>query len=295
MELAVHRPIGPLQVFSPCLREFLLTYGVGVVAALQILAITEFLVSLPLEWVEPAVAVVFGAPVLLALVAARVRGRRPGRLRLSCWLPNMLVMLVLAGCGYFVVAMLARSDTYWALDLGVDRAIPEVPAWVFFYLTVYFVYSIPLVYLQDIRQLAKLDVAQAATLLLCYVVFVLFPVATERVHVPIVDLATFALATVREFDPPWNCFPSTHCTTCTVASLAVFQASRRMGGWLLVTTLLICLSTLLTKQHFLVDVVAGVMVGGTVWWLVDRSAEKGRLVNAVAGLLARLNGEGGRA
>ncbi len=292
---AATRHSGLLQAISPCLKHSLLGYGVGVVLAFQALAIVELVFDLPLEWIGGVAVALFVAPALVAVPIAVRRGSEGTQLRLGGWLPNMLAMLAFAGFGYFLVADLARSHTYWSLELGVDRAIPEVGTWVFFYLTVYFVYAIPLVYLDDLRQLAKLDIAQVATMLLCWAIFIAFPVATVRTALPVVDVTSFTLATVRQFDPPWNCFPSTHCTVCTVASLAVWRTGRKTGLWLLVSTLFICISTLLTKQHYVLDVLAGVVLGSLVWWAVDREVDGGRLVNAVAGVLARLNGKGGTA
>jgi membrane-associated phospholipid phosphatase len=292
MELAVSRHSSPTRAFLPYLRGFLLSYGIGVVVALQVMAVVEFLVDLPKEWVGMAASAIFGGPAFAAVPVALSKGRASERLSLGGWLPNMLAMLAFAGFGYFLAAELARSDVYWSLELAADRAIPEIRPWIFCYLTVYFVYAIPLLHLDDERLLAKLDVAQVATLLLCYAIFVAFPVATSRDPVAVTDLTSFTLATVREFDPPWNCFPSTHCTICTIASLAVWRANRRTGLWLMGSTVLICLSTLFTRQHYLLDVVAGVVLGGLVWWAVDREVDGGRLVNAVAGVLERLNGKG---
>ncbi|MBM4354332.1 MAG: phosphatase PAP2 family protein [Deltaproteobacteria bacterium] len=295
MESSVQRYPGLLHTFSPYLRQYLLAYGVGVVVSLQFLALVELLVDLPPESPGPVAFSVFAGPALAAIPLAAWRGRAGSRLGIGSWLPNMLAMLAFAGFGYFIVAGLASSEAYWSLEMAADRAIPEIRPWVFFYLTVYFVYAIPLLYLDDVRQLAKLGVAQVATLLVCYVVFVAFPVATVRVAVPVSDISSYTLALVRELDPPWNCFPSTHCTICTIASLAVWRQHRWMGLWLVVSTVLICVSTLLTKQHYLLDVLAGVLLGGLVWVAVDKGEHGARLVNHVAGLLARLEGKGGRA
>ena len=93
----------------------------------------------------------------------------------------------------------------------------------------------------------------------CSVIFVAFPVAFERPPLPPQpwDLGAWVLSLVQGNDPPWNCLPSEHCAVALLAALATRESDRRVGAYALVTALLIGLSTLYTKQHYLVDVLAG--------------------------------------
>ena len=58
-------------------------------------------------------------------------------------------------------------------------------------------------------------------------------------------------------DPPYNCFPSLHVAHSFVSALTCLRLHRRLGGVALVAASLVGLSTLFTKQHYVVDVVAG--------------------------------------
>lgn len=62
---------------------------------------------------------------------------------------------------------------------------------------------------------------------------------------------------IYESDVQYNCFPSLHVAQCFLAALTCYRVHRGVG---LVTGLwasLVGLSTLYTKQHYVVDVIAG--------------------------------------
>jgi len=95
-----------------------------------------------------------------------------------------------------------------------------------------------------------------------------YPVAYERPQIEGYSFAGWALSIVQGKDPAWNCFPSTHCTASTVAALALYFENRKMGIWGLLSTVAICFSTVFTKQHFVLDVVVGVLLGSGIYFLV---------------------------
>jgi len=71
---------------------------------------------------------------------------------------------------------------------------------------------------------------------------------------------------VQGSDPPWNCLPSTHCAVAMLAALAILESDRRLGVWAVATAVGIGVSTMYTKQHYLVDVLAGFTLAGLTWW-----------------------------
>ncbi len=104
----------------------------------------------------------------------------------------------------------------------------------------------------------------------CFVVFALFPVASPR---PANLEANAFLIFITRVDGPLNAFPSLHAG-CLVYTLAL--ASRLFGrgrssivaALLLVWAGLILFSTLATKQHYALDLLAGGLIG----WAADRFA-----------------------
>jgi membrane-associated phospholipid phosphatase len=97
-------------------------------------------------------------------------------------------------------------------------------------------------------------------------VFVFFPTTFPRDSW---GSGGLALELIRLMDSPRNCFPSLHVSTCWFFSLVVYRArSRVAGGVLVIWSFLIAVSTLTTKQHYLLDVMAAVPISIFFAWKV---------------------------
>lgn len=152
----------------------------------------------------------------------------------------------------------AIPEPAW-LVTALDRSLPLVPSSVWLYVSWY---ASPAVLLMLRREdFRRASAAIVAGFLMCAVGYALLPVAMDR---PSLDdregLSAAVLRAVYAIDRPRNIFPSFHAALCAIL-LAVTPGSTRrrlaIGGW----TSAICLSCILTKQHYALDVVAGVAVG----------------------------------
>ena len=89
----------------------------------------------------------------------------------------------------------------------------------------------------------------------------LFPVATPvewRVVNQRRSLSERFLAFVQRFDASSNSFPSMHTS---VAMLTALHLQPYLGAWAFLFPLLIALSCIFTKQHYVVDLPAGATLG----------------------------------
>ena len=78
------------------------------------------------------------------------------------------------------------------------------------------------------------------------------------------------LASMRGHDPAVNLLPSTHCSMAVYAVYGLRGQRGLLWPWSVVTMIGIALSTLLTRQHYLVDVVSGLILGAVVGRHVHR-------------------------
>jgi len=91
--------------------------------------------------------------------------------------------------------------------------------------------------------------------------FVLFPVATPEHWRAINRRRTLSerfLAFVQRFDARSNSFPSMHTS---VAMLTALHLVPHLGALAFVFPVLIALSCLFTKQHYVIDLPAGALLG----------------------------------
>jgi membrane-associated phospholipid phosphatase len=116
------------------------------------------------------------------------------------------------------------------------------------------------------------------TFLLCYVVFLLFPVAGPYYEFPrpaswFLDNtpARLVYATLERGSAYGAAFPSSHVAATLVATAAAYRGSRRLGWILLPPAVLLTVGVVYCQMHYAVDAAAGILLGtavvaGGTWW-----------------------------
>ena len=84
------------------------------------------------------------------------------------------------------------------------------------------------------------------------------------------DALTRMIQNVYAGDQPFNDFPSLYTSLSTILAVHWFRLDRRLGIVLAVWTALIIASTVLIKQHYLADLVAGLLLVFGASWLYGR-------------------------
>jgi membrane-associated phospholipid phosphatase len=148
------------------------------------------------------------------------------------------------------------------LKLGIDDWIPYWPSWVWIYSCIYYPLILYLNFvLESSRQFTHVAMSFVLLLGLQMVFFVLFPVATPEHWRAINRRRTLSerfLAFVQRFDARSNSFPSMHTS---VAMLTALHLVPHLGAFAFAFPVLIALSCLFTKQHYVIDLPAGAALG----------------------------------
>lgn len=148
------------------------------------------------------------------------------------------------------------------LDVSLDHALPFVAAFVLAYGGLYPFCLVPFVYTRTNRYYRRVFAAFAGCMLTGYAVFLVFPV--QMVLRPALDGQTgFAVTVVRFIyghDSPLNCFPSMHVALAQLVAWTAGEIDARLARPAWLVALLITLSTVLIKQHYLADVAGGTLL-----------------------------------
>lgn len=158
------------------------------------------------------------------------------------------------GIGY---APLSRSTALLATSL--DRAIPFWPWTVWCYLPFYVgIFVLAIVGLRSAVLLHRAVLGVLGVMTVAAVGHLLVPAAYPRPALPIPapDLSTAFLAMIQRLDPPGNVFPSLHVAQTSMLALVLHRDRPRLGRLAIAMGAMLAMSTLTTKQHFVVDVVA---------------------------------------
>jgi len=152
--------------------------------------------------------------------------------------------------------------------LAVDDWIPYQPGWVWIYSLLYYpaiLYTNWVV--TSAREFTHLVTSYLVLLAFQMVFFLAFPVVTPetwRARNTRRSGSERFLALVQRFDDRSNSFPSMHTSVATLTALHLYPS---LGSWALSFPVIIGLSCLFTKQHYLLDVPAGAVLG----WMVFRA------------------------
>jgi membrane-associated phospholipid phosphatase len=193
------------------------------------------------------------------------------------------VGLVIGVVGFLLYQWMGRTDlgrSTTLLDTALDRAIPLLTwtSWLYqpFYVGIF---VIGVIAFRSKFIFNRAIVCICANVLVGalghYLVRAEYP--RPVLPFPYPDLSTWFLAKVHVIDPPGNVFPSLHVAhTFTIAFLMLMDRAR-LGRVVMLMAILLALSTLTTKQHFLADVAAGLAMA-----LVCRAWTQRQLARAIA-------------
>jgi membrane-associated phospholipid phosphatase len=218
------------------------------------------------EWLLIGAAVVFAviADILedgpgAGGVSIYILGALPGLLTFVVWRSQLASALVSLAPMYFVIAILTRTRQTYTPELALDRAVSLQPAWMIVYGSLYvFVVILPLLVVRERALIRRAMQAYLMVMIVAYTGFLLYPTSGPiRADVPADGFAAWTLGLVYSIDPPYNCFPSLHVAYAFVSALACYRIHRGVGTVAVLWAALIGVSTLSTRQHYVVDVIAG--------------------------------------
>jgi membrane-associated phospholipid phosphatase len=127
----------------------------------------------------------------------------------------------------------------------------------------------------DQANLRRTVAAIATTYGVCFVIFLLYPVAGPNYEFPrpsadFLDNAPARLvySLLQRGSSYGAAFPSSHVAAALTAALATFQGNRRLGWILLIPASILPFAVVYTQMHYAMDAIAGVVVGVLVYVLV---------------------------
>jgi membrane-associated phospholipid phosphatase len=171
-----------------------------------------------------------------------------------------MVLLVSLVPFYLVIA--GRGGVANAPALAFDRLLPLAPTWALVYGALYaFLIVLPVLVVQQEDLIRRTVWAYLTVWIVAYICFLLYPTAAPRPDKVLGEgFGVWGLRFLYDADPPYNCFPSIHVAHSSVSALACFRVHRRLGLIAAFCALLVALSTLFTKQHYVADLVAGILL-----------------------------------
>ncbi|MBO7710775.1 MAG: phosphatase PAP2 family protein [Lachnospiraceae bacterium] len=201
--------------------------------------------------------------------------------RILAVLPPRYCILPLAGAvavhvlSYYGARKINEHRTHYCFALAVDEKIPFVPSFILIYLLsfAFWIAGYLLASYDSPRACYQITVGNIIAEAAAFLIFILLPTTMERAQINGTGIFNDLTAWFYRIDQPDNLFPSVHCLEswiCFCSALTITHAPRWYRPFSLVCALLICASTVLVKQHVVVDIPAGILLAQFGFWLAGR-------------------------
>ena len=187
--------------------------------------------------------------------------------------PALLYLLCIPS--YFLVRLITGGMEHLHVVSTIDDLVPFVPAFIWIYVLAYFqwLFGHLAIAHYDERLFKQHMGAEIIGKLTCVLIFILLPTTIVRPEVTesglTYDLVRFIYAADN---PPDNLFPSIHCMESWIVTCGLFKtnAPKPLKMFMLIFTCLVFASVVLVKQHFIIDIPAGIFVASIAILLSDK-------------------------
>lgn len=186
----------------------------------------------------------------------------------------LLLSFIWNSITYFGTRLITANRYHINAEIFLDAGIPFIPWTVTIYLACYVFWLINYILgsRQDKKEAFRFLSADFFAKTVCFICFILIPTTNTRPVITGTGIWDIIMAHLYKVDAADNLFPSIHCLTSWFSYIAVRKNKNVPEVYVafsLLYALAICISTLTTKQHVVLDVLGGVGLAELSYFLVS--------------------------
>lgn len=151
----------------------------------------------------------------------------------------------------------------------IDKVIPFIPESILVYFSQFLFLFLALWLNSDAKERSIAYYAMIFATLIAISIYLIYPLEFPRPAVYVSGIMGILWKILYVTDSPANCFPSLHVA---FALLATKLLVTKEGYWYWLApiwAIMICISTLTTKQHYFIDLIGGVVLAIISWFLIN--------------------------
>lgn len=194
------------------------------------------------------------------------------RAKLDWLLPKFVrlpLILVLAAnlFVYYAPGRLFCADvTRYDLTVSLDKVLPIVPFFVLFYALAFVQWTGSYIFhcRTDVKLCYQVVTGDVIAKFMCMVIFIALPTVLVQEEVEVNGFFSWATNVIYDADDPINLFPSIHCLESYMCFRSATMLPKKNVPYIIfqgIFTIMVFLSVVLIKQHFVLDIPAGIAVG----------------------------------
>ena len=182
---------------------------------------------------------------------------------------SLFITAIAVSCLYFILN--APQEPLHIFKIAIDDQIPRLPIFIVPYLAFlpWLWGTMGFSFLKH-KSFRKLALAVIIINLVAYGFYIFLQTYIPRTPITSSDLFSNILQIVYNNDHQYNCFPSLHSGLSAMIA-TYFVCTKSKLAWVAIAmAALVVVSTLFTKQHFIVDAISGVTLGIVATWAIFR-------------------------
>lgn len=185
-----------------------------------------------------------------------------------------LMLFPILNLNYIFAANLAKVGKN--IETSLDKSIPFERIFIIPYVYWYLFIAIALVYTLSKSRVGymRIFVSIILGMCCCYVVYYIFPTQITRPYVENSNILNRLIKFIYSKDKPFNCFPSIHVlNTYFIMRYAKYEYGKGYFYYTQIVGILIILSTLFIKQHFVLDILGSVLLCEVIIHVVNKVSD----------------------
>lgn len=192
-------------------------------------------------------------------------------------LPSYAIIPLISGVIYncFVYwgsNFLCRNLPHYDFTMAFDRNVPFIPEFVSIYFLAYVFWIINYILIGrgEKEKLYRFVTADLLSRTVCLVFFVFMPTTNIRPELHGDSIWIQLVGWLYNADEATNLFPSIHCLVswfCVIGLRGRKDVPVWYKGFSVLFALLICISTQTLKQHYIIDLIGGILLAEITVWI----------------------------
>lgn len=181
-----------------------------------------------------------------------------------------LLMIIIWAVFYFGMNELTTMRTTHFPRFASETKIPFISWFIFVYISVYFAALAPYFFIKDKIIFKKFIAAFVSVSLASSLIYLIYPVETIRPRIEAKNIADHLYLFITSMARPYNLLPSEHVSSAFLAYFFCRLVNKPLSWLFLIWVILISLSTLFVKQHYVIDIFAGIILAYLTFKAVNK-------------------------
>ena len=204
----------------------------------------------------------------------------------------LIVAVALNFSVYYGTRIIAGQWYHHNIESPLDRLIPlwSPSVAVYFGCYLFWIANYILIARQDKKSVCQFFSADFISRIVCMVFYLAFPTTNTRPEIPAEGFWNQVMVFLYATDAADNLFPSIHCLVSWFCYIGLRGKKNISAGYRAascVMAVMVCVSTLTTKQHVIIDVASGVLLAEICLYIGKKPAVWGTYEK----LLDKVNGK----